>query len=705
MTIARTPTGPRRRTWSAVSAVTTVAAMLASLLLLGHSGAAAATPAGTAPARAAAANCSVGQSGAAVPTLSSGTSAVRTTIGVAKAMGVPLKGQIIAVMVMFQESSIRNLANDGTSTQNASWPAPGRDYWISVTKLSLKYPHDKFGSRDGAHDTDSVGLYQQRPAYGWGNYGSSSGTTDPEGVIQRLLDPRWEAMAFFGGPNSAAPTSGLLDVNGWESMAPTYAANAVQGSNLPTLYAQWEGPATTYVNNNQDMPTIGLPWYPGGGAGALACTSIPVNPALGEAGHNPMGSLDGATIDGTSIRLSGWSLDPDAINGLTQVHFYDRGPFGTFGYPNGTANQPREDVNRVFNVLGNFGFVATIPWNGPGQHEVCAYGINVGRGTANPRLACRDVYVPGPLGNVDSVVVSAPRTITVSGWAADPAAPRAREQVHIYVTGPDGTFGTPGTFTGVSRPDVAAAVPWAGGAQGFTASVASAGNGENRVCVYAINVNPPWTNPSIGCRTVMLRDTPPIGNYESMVVSGNTATVTGWSLDPNQPAVSIGLHLYVNSNIAPITANLARPDVNAVLAVPGNHGFQATVGIPQGTSEVCLYALGTNGTNTALGCRTASPEPIALAAEPRTLVQSSVPPNADPTRRIDPVPTGPAVADSTGTGSPMTTSTTASPVVSGSAPSPTPAHGIPDFTPTGAGTSVPRTAPTSSNASAAAIGP
>ena len=148
---------------------------------------------------AAAASCSVGQSGAAVPTAASGRSAVRTTIGVAKAMGVPVKGQIIAVMVMFQESSIRNLANDGSSTQSASWPVPGRAYWMNVTRLSLKYPHDMFGSRDGAHDTDSVGLYQQRPAYGWGNYGASTGTTDPEGVIQRLLDPRWEAMAFFGG--------------------------------------------------------------------------------------------------------------------------------------------------------------------------------------------------------------------------------------------------------------------------------------------------------------------------------------------------------------------------------------------------------------------------------------------------------------------------------------------------------------------------
>ena len=52
---------------------------------------------------AAAPDCRVaGQSGAAVPKAASATGAVRTTIGVARAMHVPRKGQIVAVMVMFQ---------------------------------------------------------------------------------------------------------------------------------------------------------------------------------------------------------------------------------------------------------------------------------------------------------------------------------------------------------------------------------------------------------------------------------------------------------------------------------------------------------------------------------------------------------------------------------------------------------------------------
>jgi len=229
-----------------------------------------------------------------------GVDAVRTTIGVAKTMGVSTKGQIIAVMVMYQESSIRNLANDGSSVQASSWPSPGRAYWMNVTKLSLKYPHDKFGLADGAHDTDSIGLYQQRPAWGWGNYGNSTGITDPEGAVQRLLDPRWEAMAFFGGTRSAAPTSGLLDVNGWENMAPTDAAEAVQGSTQGDLYAKWEIPATTYVRNYGDAPAIALPWYPGGGGGALGCKGVQ---ACGGDANNPVPSSVGAARTDSNISI------------------------------------------------------------------------------------------------------------------------------------------------------------------------------------------------------------------------------------------------------------------------------------------------------------------------------------------------------------------------------------------------------------------
>jgi hypothetical protein len=385
------PLAPRNP-WVALFAI---AALVAALVVIDQTPADAASPT---PTAAAAANCSVGQSGAAIPRQSSGVDAVRTTIGVAKSMGVSPKGQVIAVMVMYQESSIRNLANDGSSVQASSWPSPGRAYWINVTKLSLKYPHDRFGLANGAHDTDSIGLYQQRPAWGWGNYGSSTGTTDPEGAVQRLLDPRWEAMAFFGGSSSAAPTSGLLDVNGWENMAPTDAAEAVQGSTQGDLYAKWEIPATNFVNNNQDAPPIGLPWFPGGGGGALSCTSIPTDPNLGEAGRNPMGHVDSASATDTQINVVGWSLDPDAIDGVVSVRASDTGPSGITRTVDGLADLARPDVERGLNVVGEFGFDLTLPISGIGRHTVCVTATNIGRGTSDSQLGCTAVDALGPVG-------------------------------------------------------------------------------------------------------------------------------------------------------------------------------------------------------------------------------------------------------------------------------------------------------------------
>lgn len=250
--------GNRGRT---VVASVIVVALAATMVLIGSPPASA----GPVAQRAALASCD-----GATPTPAARDAAVRTTIGVAKTMGIGRDGQIIAVMVMQQESSIRNLANDGTSTFN-SWPWPGKAYWLATAKLSLRYPHDRFGVRDGAYNGDSIGLYQQRPAYGWGDYGLSTRRTDPGGVVRRLLDPRWEAMAFFGGDRSAAPTSGLLDIAGWQSMSKNDAAQRVQGSNTPNAYGQWETLATQYVDRNQDAPPIDLPWYPGGGQDLAGC--------------------------------------------------------------------------------------------------------------------------------------------------------------------------------------------------------------------------------------------------------------------------------------------------------------------------------------------------------------------------------------------------------------------------------------------------
>jgi len=128
----------------------------------------------------------------------------------------------------------------------------------------------------------------------------------------------------------------------------------------------------------------------------LTCTGIPTDQALGKAGRNPWTHLDLVALQGTGIRVRGWAFDPDASNGVVAVHFRDAGPHGTFGYDDGLADRPRSDVNRAFNILGRYGFQTVLPWTGPGRHTICATAINIGRGTANPRIGCRSLAVRAP---------------------------------------------------------------------------------------------------------------------------------------------------------------------------------------------------------------------------------------------------------------------------------------------------------------------
>ena len=217
---------------------------------------------------------------------------------------------------------------------------------------------------------------------------------------------------------------------------------------------------------------------------------------------------------------------------------------------------------------------------------------------------------PLPIGSLDVVSNPANNLLTAVGWAADPEAPGQPEAVHVYVTGPGGTQGT-AVATGGSRPDVAAAYPWAGGATGFSASVQPMGEGANSVCAYAIEVNPPQTNPLLGCQTIQVRNAfgylDGVGRATGQIVTG------GWALNPNNPGEHVEIHVY---DIGPsgtrgysgFRAAGSRPDVAAVFPGYGSdHGYSAVIpSVEAGTHSVCTFAITTGGGagNTLLGCRT-----------------------------------------------------------------------------------------------------
>lgn len=82
-------------------------------------------------------------------------------------------------------------------------------------------------------DRDSVGLFQQRPSQGWG-------------TVDQIMDPAYSSKKFYDA---------LLAVNGWASMPPGDAAQAVQRSAFPDRYAGRIGDATSIVDTLTANPT------------------------------------------------------------------------------------------------------------------------------------------------------------------------------------------------------------------------------------------------------------------------------------------------------------------------------------------------------------------------------------------------------------------------------------------------------------------
>lgn len=117
-------------------------------------------------------------------------------VQVGKEMGVPDRGQRIALATAMQESSLRNLANPNVAA-------------------SMGIPNQGTG-----HDHDSVGLFQQRPKY-WG-------------APAELMDPAVAARKFYDA---------LLAVDSWEDLPVWQAAQTVQRSAYPTAYADDEDAA------------------------------------------------------------------------------------------------------------------------------------------------------------------------------------------------------------------------------------------------------------------------------------------------------------------------------------------------------------------------------------------------------------------------------------------------------------------------------
>lgn len=312
--------------------------------------------------------------------------------------------------------------------------------------------------------------------------------------------------------------------------------------------------------------------------------------------NNPFGNIEILESQFGGFRVRGWAIDPNT-NDPIEIHIY----VGQVGYAR-VANQDRPDVGAAYPGKGSLhGFDVTVPATGPGTVTVCVYGINVGSGW-NSTFAC--VPLPSRAGPPFGALESATGVeggVDVSGWAIDPDSGGPIE-VHAYV----GSVGVP-LVANVSRPDVGQAHPPYGNDHGFRGFV-PASPGVQRVCAYALNVGVGSTT-TLGCVSVTVPGEPdlgraPVGNFESLAVTGGTVTAAGWAIDPDT-AKPIAVHLYVNGAGREVIANKSRPDVGAVFPAAGPlHGFSEQLTLPPGTSEVCAYGINAGvGTNSFLGCR------------------------------------------------------------------------------------------------------
>ncbi len=172
-------------------------------------------------------------------------------------------GVIIALMTAMQESSLRNL------------------------------PHG---------DRDSVGLFQQRPSAGWG-------------TPQEILDPVQASDAFYG-VSTHTHNTGLLDVQGWQSLPFGVAAQAVQRSAYPTLYNRWEPDARALAQ-----------LILSGAAGTLDCTGGPGPAQVSGSWAHPLAPAAYALVSPFGMRF-------DPVNGTWKLH---RGQ--DFAVPIGTPDR------------------------------------------------------------------------------------------------------------------------------------------------------------------------------------------------------------------------------------------------------------------------------------------------------------------------------------------------------------------------------
>jgi murein DD-endopeptidase MepM/ murein hydrolase activator NlpD len=202
-----------------------------------------------------------------------------------------------------------------------------------------------------------------RPQAGWG-------------TVAQLMDPSYQARAFYGGPtgpNYPSPR-GLLDIPNWQTLDPGAAAQAVEVSAYPARYQNYQPVAETILTA-LTQPTQG---------GSDSESTSPVVPETTR--------IVFPLPEGTWVRTSAFGSRIDPVTGA-QAHHNG----SDFSAPDGTAILAVADGLVVFAAAsGSYGNLIIIEHTVGGQRVASWYahmwdhGIHVAAGqsvTAGQHIA------------------------------------------------------------------------------------------------------------------------------------------------------------------------------------------------------------------------------------------------------------------------------------------------------------------------------
>jgi hypothetical protein len=261
---------------------------------------------------------------------------------------------------------------------------------------------------------------------------------------------------------------------------------------------------------------------------------------------NPVGKMEAALQYPGGVTVGGWVLDPDTTGPVT-VRIYADGKWVS----GGVANLPRPDLAAGYPYNGtNHGFSIFTPLT-PGNHVLCAYGLNLAAGTVNTRFGCVTVIrATKPFGASTGILrAGISNTIQLAGWAIDPDTVGA-VPVHVIVDGVDRLTLT----ANVAYTGTLGRFPLYGGSHAYSGSIALDA-GEHTVCVTAYNVGP-GSNLPLGCAVIPTSgEAAPAMPTDLTSWPGSKQVTLSWTAprSDNAPITGYYITVYPGGKSAPVS--------------------------------------------------------------------------------------------------------------------------------------------------------